>query len=70
MTRTDALIHAAAKMLEQFRPMLDSASPIRGVTLAFKITPANQVRSVLLSPEFESHPPERAIIERYAFRST
>lgn len=67
MTRTDALLFAARKMLEQFRPMLDSTSPIRSVTLEMKVTPQNHVRSVLLSPEFESHE-DHPKIEKYAFK--
>jgi hypothetical protein len=68
MTRCDALIEASLKMLEQFRPMLDSTgAPIRSVVLEFKITPTNHVRSVFLSPEFESHYAHRPAIERYSF---
>ncbi len=66
-TRTDALQYAALKMLEQFRPMLDSSAAIKGVTLDLKITPENLVRSVFLSPSFESGPIERPHIERYEF---
>ena len=66
MTRCDALIRAAVSMLEQFRPLLDSTSPVKGVVLELKVTPTNHVRTVLLSPEFEAHytPPH---IERYTF---
>lgn len=42
-------------MLEQFRPLLDSTSPVKGVVLELKVTPTNHVRTVLLSPEFEAH---------------
>ncbi len=66
-SRCDALIYAATRMLEQFRPMLDGPSSIKSVTLELKITPENHVRTALLSPEFEAHPIERPKIERYSF---
>ena len=67
MTRTDALIYAATKMLEQFRPMLDGPTSIRSVHLDLKVTPDNRVRSAMLSPEFEAHPIDKPKIARYEF---
>lgn len=69
-TRTDALQYAALKMLEQFRLLLDGPGNIKSVNLDLKITPENQVRTALLSPEYESHPIERPKIERYSFSDT
>ncbi len=67
MNRTDALIWAAKKMLEQFRPMLDSTSDIGSVRLELKITPEGSVRSAQLFPCFESKMQNPTDLGRYDF---
>jgi len=67
MSRCDALQFAAHQMLEQFRALLDGPATIKSVQLDLKIAPDNRVRSALLSPQFESHPNGRPVIERYDF---
>ena len=67
MTRTDALIYAATRMLEQFRTLLDGPAQIKSVHLDLKIAPDNRVRTALFSPEFETHPIGRPNIEQYRF---
>ena len=67
MNRTDALIYAATKMLEQFRPLLDSTASIKTVQLDLKIRPDNTIHTMTLSPGFETHPVEKPGIEKFTF---
>jgi hypothetical protein len=60
-SRCDALKLAAAAILEQFRPLLDTHTSIRAVHLELRIRAQDSViHTVSLSPRFETHPEEYA----------
>ncbi len=67
MTRTDALIFAATKMLEQFRPMLDSTASIKSVQLDLKIRPDNTIHTMTLAPGFETHPNGHPQVDKFSW---
>jgi len=67
MTRCDALIYAATRMLEQFRPMLDGTANIKSVQLDLRISPDNKVHTMNLAPSFETHPNGKPSIEKFTW---
>jgi hypothetical protein len=68
-SRCDALQTEALRILEQFRPMLDSNAGIKSVHLDLRIRPDNSVHTSSLAPTFETHPHQRNGLEKFDFGS-